>query len=113
MIKNVIAKPHFLDLVDIEDVHDVDFEEEEENDDDDAVPLTMMIICQFRSQSAARPMGSPGHTATERRHFLEDREQSDQTGRIFAHWANIYFGTFLENYIIRLNIWATFAHGKC
>jgi hypothetical protein len=63
MIKNVIAKPHFLDLVDIEDVHDVDFEEEEENDDDDAVPLTMMIICQFRSQSAARPMGSPGHTA--------------------------------------------------
>jgi hypothetical protein len=30
--------------------------------------------------------------------FTHKYDQSDQTGRIFAHWKIVYFGQLLENY---------------
>jgi hypothetical protein len=33
--------------------------------------------------------------------------QGDQIGRIFVHWAMVYFGQFLENYRSTPNFWAT------
>jgi hypothetical protein len=36
--------------------------------------------------------------------------QGDQIGRIFAYWAIVFFGQFIENYRISANSWATFFH---
>jgi hypothetical protein len=32
-------------------------------------------------------------------------EQGDQNGRIFAYWASVYIGQFLENYLISPRFW--------
>jgi hypothetical protein len=37
--------------------------------------------------------------------------QGDQSGRIFAYWAVVYFGLLLENDKSGANYWATFCHG--
>jgi hypothetical protein len=34
--------------------------------------------------------------------------QGDQIGRIFAHWAIVFFGQLNENYRSSANSWATF-----
>jgi hypothetical protein len=39
--------------------------------------------------------GSPRPLQPENRFF--DLEKGDQIGRIFAHWAIVYFGQFLDN----------------
>jgi hypothetical protein len=39
-------------------------------------------------------------------------DQGDQIGRIFAHWAIVFFGKF-KNYKVGQIFWATFYHSKC
>jgi hypothetical protein len=34
-------------------------------------------------------------------------------GRIFDHWAVVYFGQFFENYKSSPNCWSPFFHSKC
>jgi hypothetical protein len=42
----------------------------------------------------------------------EAGRQGDQIGRIFAHWAIVYFGQFFENDRRSLNFLATFFHDE-
>jgi hypothetical protein len=39
------------------------------------------------------------------------RDQGDQVGRIFAYWAIVYFGQFLENHRSSPNSWLICFHG--
>jgi hypothetical protein len=41
------------------------------------------------------------------------RDQGDQIGRIFAYWAIVYFGQFIENYGSSPDFCAPFSHGNC
>jgi hypothetical protein len=38
--------------------------------------------------------------------------QGDTIGRNFAHWANVFYGQVIENYIFSPNLWATIFHDK-
>jgi hypothetical protein len=37
--------------------------------------------------------------------------QVDRIGRIFGHWAIVYFGHFLKYYRSSQHFWDTFSHG--
>jgi hypothetical protein len=41
-----------------------------------------------------------------------DLRQGDQIGRIFVHWATVYFRHFLESYRSSANFGATFSKAK-
>jgi hypothetical protein len=41
-----------------------------------------------------------------------DRNQGDQIGRIFAQWANVYFGQYFEKHKSDPNFWATFSEDE-
>jgi hypothetical protein len=51
----------------------------------------------------------PFEVETFQLQFVEPYRQGDQIGRIFAQWGIVYFGQFLENYII---FWILFFYGK-
>jgi hypothetical protein len=47
----------------------------------------------------------------ERRFHPVVRQQGDQIGQIFAHWAVVYFGQCFENYRSSGKFWTTLFHG--
>jgi hypothetical protein len=50
-----------------------------------------------------------GHLDPQKNECLN---QGDQIVRIFAHWAIVYFGQFLENYRGNTNFWSPIFYGK-
>jgi hypothetical protein len=65
---------------------------------------------QFKIASLADPKNF-GHSFDKANSHLPWL-QGDQIGRIFAQWAIIYYGQFLENYRCSPHFWVTFSPFK-